>query len=143
LESLHSDFEAETVTLKGEWLWCVVEIVSGGVPTILDVRFMCLLKSLGRILLEGSVSKNLFNPIRHQLYLGKVQVGIRLLGNIYLMADIIPQGVNFAVLLGQRSSFSMCSLSTIRFCMSSVLRELALACAWLPARPSNKTSLKV
>jgi hypothetical protein len=35
------------------------------------------------------------------------------------------------------------SSSTYRFFTSSVLRALALAFAFLPARPSKKTSLKV
>jgi hypothetical protein len=67
LEIELSYFEAEDATLKGEYLWQVVEIEIGGVPTILEVRFMCLFMYLGRILLEGSVSTNLFGPIRHQL----------------------------------------------------------------------------
>jgi hypothetical protein len=46
-----SNFEAENATLKGDYLWQVVEIVIGGVPTVLEVRFMCLFMSLSRILL--------------------------------------------------------------------------------------------
>jgi len=71
-----SHFEAEDVTLKGDYLWQVVEIVIGGVPTILEVCFMCLFMSLGRILLQGSISTNLFGPMRHQVDLRKVEVGI-------------------------------------------------------------------
>jgi len=48
----------------------------GGVPTVLEVRFMCLFMSLGRILLQGSVSTNVFGPVRHQVDLWKVEVGI-------------------------------------------------------------------
>jgi hypothetical protein len=65
LEIELSDFEAEDATLKGDHLWQVVEIVIGGVPTVLEVRFMCLFMSLGRILLQGSVLTNLFGPMRH------------------------------------------------------------------------------
>jgi hypothetical protein len=105
LEIELSDFEAENATLKGDYLRQVVEIVIGGVPTVLEVRFMCLFISLGRILLQGSVSTNLLDPMRHQVDLRKVAVGIQLLGNIYLVADKIPQGVHFAPLLGRSPSF--------------------------------------
>ena len=40
LEIEFSHFEAENATLKGYSLWQVVEIVIGGVPTILEVRFI-------------------------------------------------------------------------------------------------------
>ena len=110
LEIELSAFEPENATLKGDYLWQVVEIVIGGVPTVLEVRFMCLFMSRGRILLQGSVSTNLFDPMRHQVDLRKVEVGIQLLGNIYLVADIIPPGVHFAPLLGLRPRFSICFL---------------------------------
>jgi hypothetical protein len=55
LEIELSDFDAENATLKGDYLWQVVEIVIGGVPTVLEVYFMCLFMSLGRLLLQGSV----------------------------------------------------------------------------------------
>jgi len=71
-----SDFEAENATLKGDYLRQVVEIVIGGVPNVLEIRFMCLFVSLGRILLQGSVSTNLVDPVRHQVDLRKVEVGI-------------------------------------------------------------------
>jgi hypothetical protein len=74
-----SDFKAENVTLKGNYLWQVVEILSGGVPTILELRFMCLFMSLGRIQLQGSISTSLFGPKRHQVDLRKLDVGIKLL----------------------------------------------------------------
>jgi len=76
LEIELSDFEAEDATLTGDYLWQVVEIVIGGVPTVLEVGFMHLFMSFGRILLEGSVSTNLFDPMRHQVDLRKVEVGI-------------------------------------------------------------------
>ena len=110
LEIELSDFEAENATLKGDYLRQVVEIVIRGVPTVLEIRFMCLFVSLGRILLEGSVSTNLFGPMRHQVDLRNVEVGIQLLGNIYLVADIIRPGVHFMPLLGLRPSFSICFL---------------------------------
>jgi hypothetical protein len=71
-----TDFEPENVTLKGDYFWQVVVIVIGGDPTVLEVRFMCLFKTLGRILLKGSVLRNLFSPMRHQLGLWKVALGI-------------------------------------------------------------------
>jgi len=76
LEIELSDFEAENVTLECDYLWQVVEIVIGGVPTVLEVHFMCLFMSLGRILLQSSVSTNLFGPMRHQVELRQVEVGI-------------------------------------------------------------------
>jgi len=56
-EGLHielSDSEAEDATLKRNYLRQLVYIVIGGVPTVLEVRFMCLFMSLGRLLLQGS-----------------------------------------------------------------------------------------
>jgi len=103
-----SDFEAENATLKGDYLRQVVEIEIGGIPTVLEDRFKCLVRSFDRILLQGSMSTNLFNPMRHRVDLRKVEVCIQLLGNINLVADIIPPGVNFALLLGQRPSISIC-----------------------------------
>jgi hypothetical protein len=35
-----SDFEAASVMLKDDYVWQVVEIVIGGIPTILEVRSM-------------------------------------------------------------------------------------------------------
>jgi len=67
LEIEFSHFEAEDATLKGDYLWQVVDIVIVGVPTVLEVRFMCLFMTLGTILLQGSVSTNLFGPMRHQV----------------------------------------------------------------------------
>jgi hypothetical protein len=110
LEIELSDFKAEDATLKGDYLWQVVEIAIGGVPTVLEDCFMCLFMSLGRIRLQGSVSTNLFNPMRHQVDFWKVEVGILLLGNIYLVANIIPPGVHFAPLLRRSPSFNICFL---------------------------------
>ena len=105
-----SDFEAENATQTGYYLGQVVEIVIGGVPTVLEVGFMCFFMSLGRMLLQGSISTNLFGPMRHQVDLRKVDLGIQLLGNIYLVADIIPPGIHFALLHGRRPRFSICFL---------------------------------
>jgi len=105
-----SDFKAEDEMLKGDYLWQVVEIVIGGVPTFLEVRLMCLFMSLGGILLQGSVSMNLFDLMRHQVDLRKIAVGIELVGNMYLVANIIPPGVHFVPLLRQCPSFHMCFL---------------------------------
>jgi hypothetical protein len=76
LEFELSDFEVENATLNGDSLWQVVEIVIGGIPTILEFRFMHLFMSLGRILLQGSASTNLFSPMRHQVDIRKVEVGL-------------------------------------------------------------------
>jgi len=105
-----SDFEAENAMLKGEYLWQVVEIVIGGIRTVLEIHFMCLFMSLSRRLFQCSVSTNLFDPVRQQVDLRKVEVGISLLGNINPMADIIPPGVHFSTLLGWRPSSSICFL---------------------------------
>jgi hypothetical protein len=58
-----SDFNAGDATLKADYLWKVVEVVIGGIPTVLEVHCMCLYMTLGRILLQGSISMNLFDPI--------------------------------------------------------------------------------
>jgi hypothetical protein len=76
LEIELSDFTAENATLKGDYLWQGVEIAIGGVPTVLEVQFLSLFMSLGGILLRGSVSTNLFSPMRHQVDLRNVEVGI-------------------------------------------------------------------
>jgi hypothetical protein len=77
LENELSDFEAEDATLKGDYLWQVVEIEIGGGPTFFEVwHVMCMFMSPGKILLEGSVLMNLFDPMRHQVDLRKVEVGI-------------------------------------------------------------------
>jgi len=76
LEIELSDFEAEDAMQKGDYFWQVVEIVIAGVPTVLEVRFMCLFISLRRILMQGSLLTNLFGPMKHQVDLRKVEVGI-------------------------------------------------------------------
>jgi hypothetical protein len=76
LEIELSDFKAENATLKGDYLWQVVEIVIGGVPTVLETRFVCIVMSLGKILLQGSISTNLFDPVEYEVDLRKVEVGI-------------------------------------------------------------------
>ena len=58
-----SDLEAEDATLNSDYLWQVVEIVIGGIPTVLEVLVMCIFMSPGRILLQGSVSRNLVDPM--------------------------------------------------------------------------------
>jgi len=110
LEIELSDFEAENATLKGDYLRQVVEIVIGGVPTIPEVRFRCLYMSLSRLLLQGSEWINLCDPMRHQVDLQKVDIGIYLRGKIYLLSDILPPGIHFAQLLGLCSRFSICFL---------------------------------
>jgi hypothetical protein len=119
LEIELSDSKAENATLKGDHLRQAVAIVIGGVPTLLEIRFKCLFVSLGRILLQGSVSTNLFDPVRHQVDLRKVEFGISLLGNIYLAVDIIPPGIHFSPHLKRRPSFSICFLVYL-----SLLHEL-------------------
>jgi hypothetical protein len=76
LEIQLSDFEGENATVKGDYSRQVVEIVIEGIPTIHEIRFMCMFMTLGRILLEGSVSTNLFDPVRHHMDHPKVEVGI-------------------------------------------------------------------
>jgi len=71
-----SESKAENATLKGDYQGQVVDIVIGGVPTVLESCFMCFFMSLGRILLQGSISTNLFSPMKHQGDLSKVEVGI-------------------------------------------------------------------
>jgi len=110
LEIELSDFEAENATLKVEYLWKVVGIVIGGVPTVLEVCFMCLFLAVGRILLQGYVSMNLLDPMRHQVDLRKDEVGIQLVENIYLVADINQPGVHSGLLCGLRPNFSICFL---------------------------------
>ena len=58
-----SDFKAENVTLKGDYMWQVVDISIGGVPAVFEVLFVCLFMSLGRMLGKSTVSTNLFDPI--------------------------------------------------------------------------------
>jgi hypothetical protein len=110
LEIKLSDFEAKNATLKGDYLWRGVEIVFGGVPTIIGIRIIWLFMSLGSILLQVSISMNLVDQMKHQVDARKVEVGIELLATIYLVGDIIPAEVHIAPLLGQRPRFSICFL---------------------------------
>jgi hypothetical protein len=71
-----SDFKAENAILNGDYWQQVVKIVFGGVPTVLEILCMGLVISLGRIQLQGSISTNLFHPVRQQVVLRKVEVGI-------------------------------------------------------------------
>jgi len=103
-------FEAQNATLKGDSLRQLVEIVIGGVPNVLEVRCMCWFMYLPGIQVRGSVSTNLFDLMRHYVDLWKVVVGIKLLGNIKLVADIIPPGIQFVRPFGQCPSFSICFL---------------------------------
>ena len=68
------DLDAEDAKLTSDYLWHEVEIVIGHVPTVLKILFRFLQMSLGRILLQGSVSMNLFSPMRHQLDLWTFEV---------------------------------------------------------------------
>jgi len=110
LEIELSDSDAENTMLKGDYLRQVVGIVIGGVPTVLEVHFMCLFISLSRMLLQGSVVTNLFDPMKHEVHLRTVEGGIQLIGIINLVADIIPPGDHFGALLGLCPSFSICFL---------------------------------
>jgi hypothetical protein len=65
LEIELADFEAENAMLKGYYLWQVVEIVIGGISTVLGVRFIFLFMSLHRKLLHGYVSTYVFDPEKH------------------------------------------------------------------------------
>jgi len=104
------ELEAENATLKGDSLRHVVEIVIGGVASVLEVRFRGVFLSLGRILSQGFISMNLFDPRRHQVDLWKVAVGIKLLGSSYLVADRMLPGVHFVPLLWWCQCFSICFL---------------------------------
>jgi hypothetical protein len=70
------DFEAENATLEVDFLQQVVEIVTGGIQSVPGIQFMCLFMSLCGILLQGSESINLFDPVRHQVDVWKVEVGM-------------------------------------------------------------------
>jgi len=121
LEIELSDFEAENATLQGDQLWQVVKIVIRGVQNVIEVRFMCLFMSLGTILLQGSISRNLFNPMRHQVDHWKVEIGAQHFGIIHLVADMIPPDVHFALVLGRSPGFSICLLVYL-----SLLQQLCL-----------------
>jgi hypothetical protein len=71
-----SEFKDQHAMRKGDYLWQGVVIVVGGVQTFLDVRCMCSCMTHGRILLQGSVSRNLFSTMRPQVDHLKVEVRI-------------------------------------------------------------------
>jgi hypothetical protein len=71
-----SDFEVENATLKGDYFWQVVEIVIGGIPTVLEAGLIWLFMPLGRKLLQGSMLTNLFGSMRYQVDLRTVEVSI-------------------------------------------------------------------
>jgi hypothetical protein len=71
-----SNSEAENMMMKGDYVRHVIEAVIGGVPTILEICFMCLFRSLGRILLVSLVSMNLFHLVRYLVDLRNVEVGM-------------------------------------------------------------------
>jgi len=98
----------ENVTLKGDYVLQVVEIVIGGIPTILEFRFKCMFGSLGRSLLQGFISTNLFDPMWHEVCFHTVEVGIGLLGSVHLIADIIPPCFHIAPHLHRHPCCSIC-----------------------------------
>jgi len=63
LEIELTDFEEENPMLQEDLLRQVVEIELGGVPIILGVHFIRVFMCFGRILLEGSMEMNLFDPM--------------------------------------------------------------------------------
>jgi hypothetical protein len=71
-----SNFKPQDAMLKGDHLRQVVEIVIGGDPAVLEFRLIYCFMSLGRILLQGSVSINLVDQMKYQLNLRKAEVGI-------------------------------------------------------------------
>ena len=71
-----SDFDPENVTLTVDSLHQVVESLNGYAPTVLEIDFMCWFRSLGRILRQCSVSRNLVDPVKDPVDNEKVEVGI-------------------------------------------------------------------
>jgi hypothetical protein len=68
--------EAQNVTLNSDYWQQVVKIVIGGVSTDLGIHIMCLFVYLSRMLLQGAISTTMFNTIRIQVDLLKVDVGM-------------------------------------------------------------------
>jgi len=132
---------AENATQQAESLLQAIQIVIGGVPTILEGCFMCLFISLCRIQLQGSASRNLVDPMSPQVHLPTGQGGIKHIRHFYLMADIIPPGIQVGPFLGRRPRFTICILIYLLLLHNSVRREMALAFALLQAHLSKKTSL--
>jgi len=138
-----SDSKVENATLNVEFMRQLVVIVIGGVPTILEVRSVCLFMSVGTILLKCSISPTVFDPRKHQVDLRKDEVGFPQLGNIYPVADEIPPGIHFAPLLELGPSFSLCfriKLSVVCWFRS---HGMGFGLLLLPARPGKKTSMKM
>jgi hypothetical protein len=65
--------------------------------------------------------------MRYQVDIRNIELGIQLLGNIYLVADIIPPGGHFVPLLLLHSIFITYFTYTFSFVMTSVLPGLALS----------------
>jgi len=133
-------FRRRDVMVKSDCLWWVIEIVIGGFPMVLEVHYMCLFRSICRILLKGYGYTHLFDIMRHQVDLWKFEVGIQLLGNINLVADIDLPSVHFAPCLSRFQVSSFVSLSTFRYFTSSVIKAMAWAFSSLPAWQSEKSS---
>jgi hypothetical protein len=108
LEIELSDFEEENMMLNHDYSSQVVHSVIGDVPTVVSVHIMCLVMSLYRKLMQGSISRNLFNSVQHLVYLCNFVVCINLLGNINLVVNILTPGVDFALLPSQRPSLGLC-----------------------------------
>ena len=68
-----SHLECEIGTLKGDFLRRVVEIVIGGILTVLEVRFMCVFIALSRVLWKGPISTNPVDPVKYQVDLPKLK----------------------------------------------------------------------
>jgi hypothetical protein len=137
------DFEAEDEMMEGEYLWQIVEIVFGGVPTLLEVRFICLFMSHGRKLLQVSVSTNMFHKREIQWIVGKLKTPSNSLETSILGLIKSWQAFLSLRLLDGTYRSAFVSLSTLRFFTSSVLRALGLAFSFCPVHPSTKTSLNL
>jgi hypothetical protein len=95
------------VTRKCYYFWWVVKNVIGGVPTVLGIRLMYILMTLGKILLQGSVSTNLLDSGRHEVDIRPIAVETSLLENIYVFGHVTRPDFNFAPRFGPRLSFSI------------------------------------
>jgi len=102
-----ADFKSGNAMFEGVQSWQNVESVIGGVPTLLDDRIMCLFMSLERKRWQGSVSMNLFTPMRYQVGLRKDAVSIELVGNISVIGGMMQPGVHYPSIFGQHLSFSI------------------------------------
>jgi hypothetical protein len=102
-----SGFEADYVTLNSDFFRQVVEIVIESIQTVLEICVIWFFLTLGRILIQGSISTKLFAPLKHQVDLRKVEIHIYRLGISDLVADTIPQGMEFVPLHGLHPSFTI------------------------------------